>query len=161
MLNRSIQPTVNPIEHVDMVKAEKRILTNGIPVHFVNAGTQDVVKIDFIFEAGTWFQTTNLVASLCNSMLEEGSRNFTASEIAEKFDFYGAHIQLTTDQNQGFVNVVSLSKHLPAILEAMEDLIKRSIFPKHELEVLIAKNKQKFLLENEKVEPFARKSSHR
>jgi len=157
MLNRTIQPTVNPIEHIDMVKAEKRMLSNGIPVHFVNAGTQDVVKIDFIFEAGTWFQKSNLEASLCNSMLEEGSQNFTAAEIAEKFDFYGAHIQLTVDQNQGFVNVISLGKHLPAILEVMEDLIKQSIFPEYELEVLIDKNKQKWLLENEKVRTLCQK----
>jgi len=157
MLNRTIQPTVNPIEHIDLVKAEKRLLSNGIPVHFVNAGTQDVVKIDFVFEAGTWFQPANLVASLCNSMLEEGSANFTAAEIAEKFDFYGAYIQLTVDQNQGFVNVVSLGKHLPAILEVMEDLIKRSVFPEHEFDVLIAKNKQKWLLENEKVRTLCQK----
>jgi predicted Zn-dependent peptidase len=140
-----------------MVKAEKRLLSNGIPVHFVNAGTQDVVKIDFVFEAGTWFQPANLVSSLCNSMLEEGSASFTAAEIAEKFDFYGAYLQLTVDQNQGFVNIISLGKHLPAILEATEDLIKKSIFPKHELEVLIAKNKQKWLLENEKVRTLCQK----
>jgi len=157
MLNRTIQPIVNPIEHIDMVKAEKRMLSNGIPVHFVNAGTQDVVKIDFVFEAGTWFQPANLVASLCNSMLEEGSTNFTAAEIAEKIDFYGAYIQLTVDQNQGFVNVVSLGKYLPAILEVMEDLIKRSIFPEYELQVLIDKNKQKWLLENEKVRTLCQK----
>jgi len=157
MLNRTIQPTVNPIEHIDMVKAEKRLLSNGLPVHFVNAGTQDVVKIDFVFEAGTWFQPANLVASLCNSMLEEGSTNFTAAEIAEKFDFYGAYVQLTVDQNQGFVNVVSLGKYLPEILEVMEDMIKRSVFPEHELEVLIAKNKQKWLLENEKVRTLCQK----
>jgi len=157
MLNRTIQPTVNPIEHIDMVKAEKRLLSNSLPVHFVNAGTQDVVKIDFVFEAGTWFQPANLVASLCNSMLEEGSTNFTAAEIAEKFDFYGAYVQLTVDQNQGFVNVVSLGKYLPEILEVMEDMIKRSVFPEHELEVLIAKNKQKWLLENEKVRTLCQK----
>jgi len=157
MLNRTIQPQVNPIEHIDMVKAEKRLLSNGIPVHFVNAGTQDVVKIDFVFEAGTWFQPANLVASLCNSMLEEGSANFTAAEIAEKFDYYGAYIQLTVDQNQGFVNVVTLGKYLPEILEVMEDMIKRSVFPEHELEVLIAKNKQKWLLENEKVRTLCQK----
>ena len=157
MLNRTIQPTVNPIEHIDMVKAEKRLLSNGIPVHFVNAGTQDVVKIDFVFEAGTWFQPANLVASLCNSMLEEGCKNFTAVEIAEKLDFYGAYIQLTVDQNQGFVNLVSLGKYLPGILDVMEDMIKRSVFPGHELEVLIAKNKQKWLLENEKVRTLCQK----
>jgi len=157
MLNRSIQPAVNPIEHIDIVKAEKRTLSNGIPVHFVNAGTQDVVKIDFIFEAGSWFQKANLVASMCNSMLEEGSTNYSAAEIAEKFDFYGAHLQLTVDQNQGFVNLISLGKHLPAMLEVMEDLIKRSAFPEHELKVLIDKNKQKWLLENEKVRTLCQK----
>ncbi len=157
MLNRTIQPTVNPIEHIDMVKAEKRLLSNGIPVHFVNAGTQDVVKIDFVFEAGTWFQPANLVASLCNSMLEEGSKNYTAVEIAEKLDFYGAYIQLTVDQNQGFVNLVSLGKYLPGVLDVMEDMIKRSVFPERELEVLIAKNKQKWLLENEKVRTLCQK----
>ena len=157
MLKRSIQPTVNPIEHIDVVQAEKRLLSNGIPVYFVNAGSQDVVKIDFIFEAGTWFQPVNLVASHCNAMLEDGSANYTAAEIAELFDFYGAYLQLTADQDYGFVNVVSLGKHLPEIIKVTEDLIKRSVFPEHEFEVLIAKNKQKFLLDNEKVRTLCQK----
>lgn len=157
MLNRTIQPIVNPIEHIDRIQAEKRLLSNGIPVYFINAGSQDVVKIDFIFEAGTWFQSANLIASLCNSMLEEGSRNFSAAEIAERFDFFGAYIQLVADQNYGFANVVSLGKHLPAILEVTEDMLKHSIFPEYELEVLIDKNKQKFLLENEKVRTLCQK----
>jgi len=157
MLKRSIKPETSPIEHIDMVRAESKLLSNGIPVHFVNAGTQDVVKIDFIFEAGTWFQSSNLIASLCNSMIEEGSSRYSASEIAENFDFYGAHLQLTVDQNQGFVNVITLGRHLRAILEIMEDIIKHPVFPEHELEVLIAKNKQKWQLENEKVRTLCQK----
>jgi predicted Zn-dependent peptidase len=157
MLNRNIQPEVNPIEHIDMVQAEKYLLSNGIPVHYINAGTQDVVKLDIVFEAGTWFQPANLIASLCNSMLEEGSENYSAAEIAEKFDYYGAYLQLAVDQNQGFVNVVTLGKYLPEILKVVEDLIKRSVFPEHELDVLIAKNKQKWLLENEKVRTLCQK----
>ena len=157
MLNRKIQPAVNPIEHIDYVKAEKRLLSNGIPVYFINGGTQDVVKVDFIFEAGTWLQKSNMIASLCNSMLEEGSKNYKAAEIAEKFDFYGAYIQLAADQNQGFVSVVSLGKYLPQIFEVTEDLLKRSVFPAYELDVLVAKNRQKFQLENEKVRTLCQK----
>jgi predicted Zn-dependent peptidase len=52
---------------------------------------------------------------------------------------------------------VSLGKHLPAILEMSENMIKHSVFPEYELEVLIAKNKQKFLLENEKVRTLCQK----
>ena len=157
MLDRNIQPIVNPIDHIDIIQAEKRLLSNGIPVYFVNAGSQDVVKIDFIFEAGTWFQPFNFVASLCNSMLEEGCVGYSAAEIAEKFDFYGSYIQLMADQNYGYVNIVSLGKHLPAILEMVENMIKHSVFPAYELEVLIDKNKQKFLLENEKVRTLCQK----
>lgn len=157
MLQRAIQPRVSPIEHIDILKAELKLLANGIPVHYINAGTQDVLKIDFIFEAGTWFQPANLVASICNSMLEEGTSNYSAEEIAEKFDFYGAYLQPLVDQNQGIINVVCLSRHLPAILEVVEDLLKRSVFPEHELGVLIAKNKQKWQLENEKVRTLCQK----
>lgn len=157
MLNRTIQPDIFPIEHIDMVKAEKHLLSNGIPVYYINGGTQDVVKIDFVFEAGIWYQTKNLVASLCNSMLEEGCRNFSAAEIAEKFDFYGAYLQLTVDQNQGFVNVISLGKYFSEVVEIVENMIKFPEFPDHELEVLIAKNKQKWLFENEKVRTLCQK----
>jgi predicted Zn-dependent peptidase len=157
MLNRTIQPIINPIENIDLIQAKKHVLSNGIPVYYINAGSQDVVKIDFIFNAGTWYQESNLVASLCNSMLEEGSKNFSASEIAERFDFYGAYIQLMADQNYGFANVVSLGKHLSAVLEVTEDMLKHSTFPEYELEVLIDKNKQKFLLENEKVRTLCQK----
>ncbi|HEY3372866.1 MAG TPA: insulinase family protein, partial [Prolixibacteraceae bacterium] len=91
MLNRTQQPMVNPIEHIDIIQAKKRVLSNGIPVYYVDAGSQDVVKVDFIFEAGTWFQPINLVASICNAMLEEGSVDYSAAQIAEKFDFYGSY----------------------------------------------------------------------
>ena len=157
MPNRTIQPMVNPIEHIDIIQAEKRLLSNGIPVYYVDAGSQDVVKVDFIFEAGTWFQPINLVASMCSSMLEEGSARYSASEIVEKFDFYGSYIQLMVDQNYGYVNIVSLGKHLPAILEMTENMIKHPVFPQYEMDVMIAKNKQKFLLENEKVRTLCQK----
>ncbi len=157
MLNRSIQPMVNPIEHIDIIQAKKHTLSNGIPVYYVDAGSQDVVKIDFIFEAGTWFQPINLIASVCNSMLEEGSVHYSASQIAERFDFYGSYLQMMVDQNYGYFNIVSLGKHLPAILEMTEDMIKHPVFPQYELEVMIDKNKHKFLLENEKVRTLCQK----
>ena len=157
MINRNEPPKVNPIEHIDMIKAEKHLLSNGIPVYYVNAGSQDVVKIDFVFEAGTWFQPANMIASFSNSMLEEGSVSYTAAEIAERFDFYGSYLQLMVDQSYGYVNIVSLGKYLPRILEITEDIIKHPVFPQYELEVLIDKNKQKFLLENEKVRTLCQK----
>jgi len=157
MINRSIQPKVNPIEQIDIIKAKKHILSNGIPVYYINAGSQDVVKIDFIFEAGTWFQPENLVASISNSMLEEGSVAYTAAEIAERFDFFGAYLQLMVDQSYGYVNIVSLGKHLSDILEITENIIKHPVFPEYELEIMVDKNKQKFLLENEKVRTLCQK----
>ncbi len=157
MINRKMQPPVSAIDRFDYIPTQKLTLTNGLPVYFINAGSQDVVKIDFIFEAGTWQQPANLVATLSNNMLEEGSARFEAAAIAERFDFYGSYIQLSADQNYGVVSIISLNRHLPAILEVTEDLIKNSVFPDHEFGVLVAKNRQRFLIENEKVKTLCQK----
>jgi predicted Zn-dependent peptidase len=157
MLNRILPPPTQPIGQINYSKAKTVKLSNGLPVHFINAGTQDVVKCDFIFEAGIWEQSKNLIASTCNSMLEEGSIDFTSEQIAKEFDFYGAYLQLAADQNYGYLNFVTLGKYLPEILQVTESMIKHSTFPEHELEVLLARNKQKFLFENEKVKTLSQK----
>lgn len=157
MINRTIQPLIRQIEKPALAEPSKIILNNGLPVYLLQAGTQDVCRIDFIFEAGTWQQEVPLQASLCNAMLEEGSKNFSSARIAEAFDFRGAHLQLTADQHYGIISIVSLTKHLPKLMPVVEDLIKHSTFPENEFETLVQRRKQRFLLENEKVKVICHK----
>ncbi|HBL77014.1 MAG: hypothetical protein A2W90_19420 [Bacteroidetes bacterium GWF2_42_66] len=157
MINRSIAPNVQPIRHIDYLQAEKELLGNDLPVYYIDAPAQEVVKIDFIFEAGAWQQDEKFIASFTSYMLQEGSERYSSAEIAEIFDYYGAYIQAGADQNFATVSIISLNKYLPEILAVTEEILKRPAFPQHELNVLLEKHKQKFKLDNEKVKVLCQK----
>ncbi len=157
MIDRKLIPSIRQTEKPELIQPEKKELKNGLPVYVLKAGTQDVCKIDFIFKAGVWQQNTQLQAALANAMLEEGSLKYSAVQIAEVFDFHGAHLQMMVDQHHGIVSVISLTKHLSKLLPVVEDLIKNSTFPENEFETLVQRRKQRFFLENEKVKVLCQK----
>jgi predicted Zn-dependent peptidase len=156
-IDRSQIPEIKEISKIDFILPEEWQLSNGIPVWGLKAGSQELVKIDFIFDAGSWYQTENLMAGLANSFMVLGSKNFSAQEIAESFDFRGAYLQLTADQQFGNVSVLTLTKYLDEILKVTADIIKNPSFPEKEVMTHLAKRKQQFIIENNKVKTLALK----
>ncbi len=156
-LNRKSAPIINPISTIPFILPEKWNLSNGIPVWSLKAGSQELVKIDFIFDAGSWYQSQNLVAGLSNAFLNQGSTKYTAQEIAEVFDSRGAYLQLSADQQFGNVSILTLTKYLNDILDVTADIIKHPTFPEKEVATHIAKRKQQFIVENNKVKTLALK----
>ncbi len=157
MIDRIIAPKVNDISEINFIHPERWTLSNGAEVWGIKAGSQDVVKIDFIFNAGSWYQSANLIAGLTNSFLNQGTKNYSAQQIAEAFDFRGAYLQLSVDQQYGFVSVLTLNKYIEDILRVTADVIKNPVFPEAELKSQIAKKKQWFNIENNKVKTLAHK----
>ncbi|HKJ44177.1 MAG TPA: pitrilysin family protein [Sunxiuqinia sp.] len=157
MIDRTKQPHIQALMQPDMLLPEDNTLDNGIPLHLLQAGTQEVTRLDFIFEAGLWEESKPLQAAFANAMLQEGSENYSGAQIAEVFDFRGAYIQFAADQHFGLISMISLNKHLPHLMPVVEDLIKRTIFQQHEFETLVNRRRQRFLLENEKVKVLCQK----
>jgi predicted Zn-dependent peptidase len=156
-LNRTIAPDTFPIGNAKLLPVKEGTLDNKIPVYTVKGGDQEVLKIDFIFDAGLWFQSNNLVASLANSMLNEGTDKTTAAQIAEWFDFRGAYIQLSVDQNWAYVSVLTLNKHAEEIIAITEEVIKHSVFPQQQLDAILLKRKNRFIVENQKAKTICQK----
>ena len=48
-MNRAEEPEINLIETITLPHVEKVMLDNGIPVYLLNAGEQEVVKIELLF----------------------------------------------------------------------------------------------------------------
>ena len=157
MLDRKKSPAVNEISKINYLLPEKWNLSNGATVWGLKAGSQDLVKIDFAFNAGSWYQSENLVAGLANAFMNQGSENYTAQQIAETFDFRGAYLQLNADQQFGFVSVLTLNKYLDEILKVTADVIKNPVFPEKEVNVQIANRRQQFIIENSKVKTLSYK----
>jgi len=157
MLDRTVAPPIAEINDIALLRAKRTNLSNGIPVWLLNAGTQEVAKIEFLFCAGTRDQSQPLVASGVNDMLDEGTPTRSATEIAETLDYYGAFIESETSQDMAGFTLYTLNKHLEATLPIVEDALKNAAFPESEFGIYLANKKQKYLVDSEKVANLARR----
>ena len=155
-LNRSLPPQFKTIERVDIPKSKQDVLSNKIPVHIISGGSQDVLKIELIFNAGLWYQKSPLIAGTCNLMLNEGTENYTAAELAEKLDFYGAYITYNNSQHYTSICLYTLNKYLDETMGLLEEIIKRPTFPKKEFKTILSNKKQSYLVNREKTNVLAK-----
>ncbi len=92
-LNRVIPPVAQAIRNVKLESPEKISLSNGIDLFTLSAGTQEVVKIELVFEAGSISHQNPLIPGFAVAMLKEGTALKNASQIAEAVDDYGAFLE--------------------------------------------------------------------
>ena len=158
MLNREIQPDIKAIENISIAIPQRKTMSNGIPLNVIEAGNQDVVRVDILIGAGKWHQTQLLQTLFTNRMLREGTKRFTSAEIAEKLDYYGAWLELSTSMEYSYITLYSLNKYFAHTLEIVESIVKEPTFPDKELNTVVETNKQQFLINSTKVEYLAQKS---
>jgi len=158
MLNREIQPEIKAIENISIAVPHRKTMSNGIPLNVIKAGNQDVVRVDILIGAGKWHQTQLLQTLFTNRMLREGTKRFTSAEIAEKLDYYGAWLELSTSMEYSYITLYSLNKYFAHTLEIVESIVKEPVFPEKELNTVVETNKHQFLINSTKVEYLAQKS---
>ena len=155
-INRKIQPAVTNIEKVSLFEPEKVILDNKIPLFIVNSGTQDLIKIEIVIRAGSWFEQVPLTSRFTFKMLKEGSVNHSGDEIAEAVDFHGAHLNISTGHDSCSISLYALNKSLALMLPLLEDIVMNPVFPEEEFNTLRQNQYQKYLVRKQKVKHIAR-----
>jgi zinc protease len=154
-LHRKIQPEICQVELKKIPEAELFILRNSIPVYLIDAGTEDLMRVEFIFDAGQMKEDFPLVASSTNAMLLEGSSHYSAKEINNTFDFYGAFIYPFIQKDSSGVTVFFLNKHIDKILDLCFEVMFRPLFPEDELNNLLKKRVQSYQMNRKKVQNLA------
>lgn len=155
ILDRNIQPEIVEPEQLAVQRPERILLPNGVPLNVFNAGDNEVTRLDLLVGGGRWQQTQPLQALFTNRMLREGTRCYTAAEIAEKLDYYGAWLELSSASEYTYITLYSLNKYLPETLDVLEFIIKEPTFPEKELEVVVNNNIRQFLVNSSKVDFLA------
>jgi zinc protease len=150
-----VQPPVVPAGNISIPEASHLSLPNGADVFLLEAGTGDVVRIEFIFHAGQIKEYLPLLSSTTNLMLQEGSENYTSSELHALLDFYGAFIHLYSDKDRAGLVVFSLNRHVAKIMELSREILFRPVFPGEELRALMRKRLQWFRINREKMQNLA------
>jgi len=158
MINRTTEPNIVEISKIQTPETKEIKLKNGTTLHLIKGGSQDIIKIDFIYKAGTYYQNKPVIASMCSAMLNEGCNKYNSQEIAEIFDFHGAYMNTSISHHRSTITLFCLNKDLEKLLEVVEDIIKNSTFPEKEFNTIRANRKNTFILELEKTASIARKT---
>ncbi len=155
--DRTIEPPLKAIEKINLLPVKKISFSNGLLAHIINAGDQDVIKIELVFKAGRMHENAKGVAAAVSQLLRDGTKQHTSKEISEAFDFYGASISTQAFIDTSSVTLYTLNKHLSKLLPLLKEVLTDAIFPQKELETYIQNNKQKLLVNLEKVEFLAQR----
>jgi zinc protease len=145
-----IQPPVFPVKGVVIPEVKSFNLMNGIPVYSIEAGTEDIMRMEILFRAGQAKENMPLLSSTTNQMLSEGSQNYTSEELNRLLDYYGTFLNLTPEKDLSGVILFFLNKHIGKVLELTREILFRPVFPEAELNNLMKKRLRWFLVNREK-----------
>ncbi|MEY3920422.1 MAG: hypothetical protein RL634_183, partial [Bacteroidota bacterium] len=145
MLNRSHAPSIkDAIEyHIELKKPDQFKLDNGVNVYNVQAGTEEVVQIEWVFKAGNWFEEKKLVASAANFLMKNGTSKKSAYEINEFVDFYGAYLNRSCYNETAVVTLHCLTKQLEYLLPLVQEIFMDAVLPQDELMIYQQNMKQR------------------
>lgn len=158
MLNRTIAPEFVQVNEINFLSPKAQQLANGIKVFTVNAGQQELVRIEFIFRNVNYDQAKPLQAVTVNSLINNGTKTLSAKEIAEKVDYYGAFLQTEYGADHITITLHSLNKHLVSVFPIVWSIFNESVFPQQELDIFIQNQKQKLQVNLQKNDFLARKT---
>ncbi len=144
-MNRTQAPLIKDAVEFDLhlKPCEQFTLDNGVPVYAVDAGAQDVLQLELVFYAGNWFEQQRSVAAATNFLLKNGTSNKTAFQLNEEFEYFGAYCNRSCYNETALVSISSLSKHLPALLPVIREMITDSVFSETELDIYKQNSKQR------------------
>lgn len=144
-LNRTIAPVIKDATEFDLKLKpyEKYVLDNGVEVYAVNAGTQEVMSVELVFSAGNWFEQQNNIAAATNFLIKNGTKNKTAFQLNEHFDYYGSHLTRGCYNETANIVLHCINRHLATHLPVVAELITDAIYPQHELDIYRQNMKQR------------------
>ncbi len=88
MPNRQLAPGIrDAIDYtLELKPFLKFTLDNGVAVYAIDAGAEEVVQLELVFNAGNWYEHKNLVATATNYMHKNGTSQKSAFDINEHFE---------------------------------------------------------------------------
>ncbi len=143
MIDRKIAPPIKRIQKLHLPKSKKIRLSNGIPVHIINMGTQDVSKLQLVFNSGRPYEKKKLISKATSRLLKEGTVNLSSADIAEQIDFYGATLSTPTNLDNSNLVFYTLNKHFKTLIPLVAELLLAPSFPQEELTTYLENSKRR------------------
>ena len=152
-INRKEIPQTEKIHSLNFKQFQSVETAGNGKIYYQSGGTEPVIKLDLVFNAGLVQQEKVSVSSFTASMLSEGTKTKTGKELLNALDFYGSYFQVKSNEDDTVATLYCLEKHLENCLPLFMEAIEESVFPNKALETLKRNAIQKLKV-NEKKNSF-------
>ncbi|MBL7738873.1 MAG: insulinase family protein [Chitinophagaceae bacterium] len=153
-LNRkTAPPIVDAVNFNLQLKPYKKFtLKNGVDVYTIDAGAEEVMSVEWVFYAGNWYEDKNLVAATANFLLKNGTRQKTAFQVNEHFEYYGSYLNRACYNETATLSLHCLTRHISELLPVVRELLTESNMPEEELAIYQQNMKQRLQVSLKKSE---------
>lgn len=151
-MDRSRVPEIKNINRIAIPEIKTVELSNGVKVHCLNTGTQDVLKIEVVFNAGRPVEQKKVASRATQEMLKEGTSTMSNQVISERVDFFGTYIGSTFNLDSNTIGFYCLSRYFKDILPILSEVLFDPVFPETELAAWKQNSKQKLKVDLERTD---------
>ena len=149
-------PEITIPQTIRVARPTEQRLSNGVRMLALTNPGQNVVRISFVFEAGTTTQHKPFVASSAQNLLSEGSSRHSAIEIAEALDYYGSYFEVSLDRDYSVITFCCLARFFEQSIGTFEEILLDTLYAPDEIAIYASKRKQSLAIERRKTATKAR-----
>jgi len=143
MIDRKKGPKIVTDFDLSLHNVKYTKLDNGLELYEVNEGTQDIIKIELVFNTGRIHEQQRATAKAAVSLLREGSTRHSSEELAKIFDFYGAVVKTTCTMEYCSVSLVVVERYLSEVWPIWHHMVFYPLFKEQELNKYKTRSSQK------------------
>lgn len=135
LLDRSKPPVPGPPKDVQFPDYFDTTLPGGINLLVIENNKIPAVSVRLVFKnAGSYFDGGKYgLASLTAELLTKGTKNRSATQIAEEIDFIGGNLSSGSDWDGSYVSLSLLKKHLETGIGVLADVVLNPVFSEDEI----------------------------
>ncbi|MCS6929926.1 MAG: insulinase family protein [Saprospiraceae bacterium] len=145
-------PFIRPVGPLKLPRPKLLHLDNGMPLYLLHFPEREILKVEVLYRAGRPQEAKPLVARATSRLVREGTRQRSAAELAEYFDFYGAGLSIPISLDFSSYTLFGLYRYRHELLPVFAEMLQEPAFPEQELETYKRNSIQELLLELDKPE---------
>ncbi len=132
MLDRKIAPSFVKTNSLQLPDSFQIDLPSGLQIHHIEGVQQNVLKVEFLFNAGKWFEPKVGLSNFTAQMLEKGTARKSSLEISELLDQFGSHLEISPGFDFVSISIYALKDKIKQTLPVFLDILSTPSFPEKE-----------------------------
>lgn len=136
MIDRTTPPPTYPSGHISIPEQAIEILPNGVTLHMLDQGTQEVNRLAIYWQGGGSESQSPSLPGIMAELLREGSSTSSGARIAEKLDYNGAWLRSRAGEHFTKLELTSLNSRTEHVLPVLLEIISSPSFPNNSFDVI-------------------------